>query len=207
MLLRFRYAATARVLVLALTSFGFMLSACGGNAGGFVTPPPPFTPAPTSAPTSTPTSAPTATPTSAPTATPPSALSITSGAPPNGVVGQAFGTNHLLCCPLSHWLGFALSATGGNGSYSWRWAAAPGYSIPPGLNISNATSLWIIVGYPPCTNGSFESHGRCIKALPIPARISGTPTTAGTYNIVMTVADSESPPMQASAPYSITISP
>src|SRR5215467_11748270 len=37
------------------------------------------------------------------------------------------------------------------------------------------------------------------------AMISGTPTQAGTYNVVITVADSQTPPAQTSNPYSITI--
>jgi len=37
--------------------------------------------------------------------------------------------------------------------------------------------------------------------------ISGTPTTAGSYNVIVTVTDSESPAVQTSANYSIVISP
>jgi hypothetical protein len=57
----------------------------------------------------------------------------------------------------------SLSATGGNGgSYTWTWTAAGGSSIPPGLNLSTAGA------------------------------ITGTPTTAGTYSVVVTATDSAS---------------
>ncbi len=56
-----------------------------------------------------------------------------------------------------------LSATGGNsGPYTWTWAAASGSSLPPGLNLSTAGA------------------------------ITGTPTTAGTYSVVVTATDSAS---------------
>lgn len=54
-----------------------------------------------------------------------------------------------------------LAATGGAGSpYTWTWAAASGSSLPGGLNLSSA------------------------------GVISGTPTTAGTYSVVVTAKDS-----------------
>jgi hypothetical protein len=39
------------------------------------------------------------------------------------------------------------------------------------------------------------------------AGISGQPTTAGTFNVVLTITDSQSPPAHASANYAITIAP
>lgn len=57
----------------------------------------------------------------------------------------------------------SLSATGGNGGpYTWTWAAATGSSVPPGLGISSA------------------------------GVITGTPTTPGTYSVVVTATDSAS---------------
>lgn len=57
----------------------------------------------------------------------------------------------------------SLNATGGNGGpYTWTWAAANGSSLPPGLNISSA------------------------------GVITGTPTTPGTYSVVLTATDSAS---------------
>ncbi|MGC2635841.1 MAG: putative Ig domain-containing protein [Acidobacteriaceae bacterium] len=53
-----------------------------------------------------------------------------------------------------------LSATGGSGGFTWTWAAASGSSIPPGLSLSTA------------------------------GVVTGTPTTAGTYSVVVTANDS-----------------
>ncbi|MGC2618611.1 MAG: putative Ig domain-containing protein [Acidobacteriaceae bacterium] len=56
-----------------------------------------------------------------------------------------------------------LAATGGAGApYTWTWAAAPNSSLPAGLNLSTAGT------------------------------ITGTPTTAGTYSVVVTAKDSAS---------------
>lgn len=73
--------------------------------------------------------------------------------------------------------GFALTASGGVSPYKWSWVAATGSSLPVGLTLA--------------TNGM----------------ISGTPTTAGTYNVVVTVKDSQSTPAQNTAPYTINVAP
>ena len=66
------------------------------------------------------------------------------------------------------------AATGGTGTgYSWTWAAASGSSLPAGLNLS--------------TGGL----------------ISGAPTAAGTFSIVVTVTDSAL--NTASATFSLTV--
>ena len=100
------------------------------------------------------------------------------GAPPNGAVGNVYYQQ--LHCSIFHKCfqsnGFPLAGTGGIPPYSWSWAAAAGSSLPPGLNVSNS-----------------------------PAEISGTPTQAGTYNIVLTVTDSGLPSAQKSQNCSITI--
>jgi probable HAF family extracellular repeat protein len=92
----------------------------------------------------------------------PQPLAITSAAPPYGFVGSAYAGG-----------GFALTATGGKGSYSWSWAPASGSALPPGLTLSNAL-------------------------------ISGSPTTANTYNVVITVTDSQSTHTSANYPITIT---
>jgi hypothetical protein len=67
-----------------------------------------------------------------------------------------------------------LAATGGAGTpYTWTWAAATGSSLPPGLNLSTA------------------------------GQITGTPTTAGTYSVVVTAKDSAS--NTGSATFSIVV--
>jgi hypothetical protein len=102
--------------------------------------------------------------------------------PPNGVVGNLYYPHVVThCISLFHCFratvyGFPLAVTGGVPPFNWSWAAAAGSSLPPGLNVSNS-----------------------------PNQISGTPTQAGTYNIVLTVADLGLPPAQASQNYSITV--
>ena len=91
------------------------------------------------------------------------ALVITSGTPPAGITGEAYGNG-----------GFSLTGSGGSAPYSWSWAPAQGSALPPGLTLSNGV-------------------------------ISGTPNAAGTYNVIVTVADSQSPTAQSSASYAITI--
>lgn len=69
-----------------------------------------------------------------------------------------------------------LAASGGsNSGYTWTWAAQAGSSLPGGLTLS--------------TGGT----------------IAGTPTTAGTYNIVFTVTDSAQ--NTANAPLALTVDP
>ncbi len=114
---------------------------------------------------------------SAITVSAPSSLTITSGAPPNGTVGaDYFGSRKV--CRFTGCLfvgGFQLMASGGVPGYTWTWAAATGSSLPPGLDLST-------VGF-----------------------IGGQPTTAGAYNVVATVTDSESPAAHVSANYTINI--
>jgi hypothetical protein len=114
------------------------------------------------------------------------ALAITSGAPPDGTVGGPYGGTHSIS---GHgFTGFPLTATGGSPNYTWTWAAAQGSSLPPGLSLSLA---YISGGSTRC----------CVYVL----ALSGTPTTAGTYNVVVTVTDSASPPAHVSTNYTIHI--
>lgn len=110
------------------------------------------------------------------------AFAITSGAPPSGTVGKAydFRCSQIPLCNV-FLSGFPLNASGGVQPYVWTWAAAQGSSLPPGLGLSS----------------------RCLN-FGGPA-ICGTPTMSGSYNVVVTASDSESPPAQASALYTITI--
>jgi len=71
--------------------------------------------------------------------------------------------------------GFALTASGGQAPYHWSWVAATGFSLPVGLTISPE------------------------------GLISGTPQAAGTYKVVVTVADSGSPSSRVSASYPIAV--
>lgn len=113
-------------------------------------------------------------------------LTITSGSPPSGYVGRIY----LFRCgsiPLCNTFraGFSVTAAGGKQPYSWTWKAQVGSSLPPGLVFPGALY---------CLN------------VPRPA-ICGKPTKAGTYKVLITVTDSESPPHHAIGSYTINIYP
>jgi probable HAF family extracellular repeat protein len=117
---------------------------------------------------------------------PPGLLTITSGTPPNGYVGVAYdGHND----PSLGWIhGFTLSAKSGVPPYKWSWSTTQVSPIP---------GLFICANRHTCTQ----------QGIPIIPAIGGTPTTAGTYNVVVTVTDSAIPQAQKSANYTITINP
>ena len=114
-------------------------------------------------------------------------LLITSGPLPGGTVGVPYGGSHF----IDRWqfFGSPLNATGGTPPYTWTWAAAPGSSLPPGLHVS---SLLL---------------GGCSLACVLVPVVDGTPTAAGTYDVVVTVTDSATPSAQGSANYTIVINP
>ena len=106
-----------------------------------------------------------------------SSLAITSGAPPNGTVGSDYSGSRKICRATACLFigGFPFTASGGVRNYTWSWAAATGSSLPPGLVLAT-------IGF-----------------------IGGQATTAGAYNVVVTVTDSESPAAHVSANYAINI--
>jgi hypothetical protein len=69
-----------------------------------------------------------------------------------------------------------VTATGGTTPYAWSWAAQALSSLPPGLGID-----------------------------PVSGTISGTPNSAGTFNVTVTVVDSTSPQQTATANFSIIV--
>lgn len=79
--------------------------------------------------------------------------------------------------PLCFTQGFQLAAIGGTQPYSWKWAATTQSGLPAGLNLSSEGVL------------------------------GGSPATAGTYGVVVTVTDSSPFAVQATANYTITIAP
>jgi hypothetical protein len=99
---------------------------------------------------------------------------LTSGSPPNGHIRVPYGTPNPSC-----YQGFPLIATGGTAPYHWTWTAAPGSSVPAGLQLAA------------CANGQ--------------EIIAGVPSATGTYGVVLTVRDSGVPQKSASDAYSITI--
>src|SRR5580704_1293827 len=104
-------------------------------------------------------------------------LAITSGALPKGTVGVQYFIHCSEPAPCDPTVGFVLTASGGVAPYSWSWTSAPGSSVPPGLSLAS-------------------------KGL-----ITGIPATAGTYNVIVTVSDSETPAAENSANYTILIVP
>lgn len=214
-----QFRAKAALIKATILSFlaASLIAGCGGTsglqpppAGGLTvvpittplsTPTPVATPSPTTTPTTSPTATPTpiatvgptATPTPMPTARAPLTLR-SNGALPDGNVGKIYGG--LLGCVYEgpgrgyEVYGLGLGLSGGVPPYTWNWAAAPGSSLPTGLNVGFIHWGGSACGFPHSLFG-----------------MSGKPTTAGTYNVIVTVADSESPPMQATASYSILINP
>jgi len=81
--------------------------------------------------------------------------------------------------PYNGSTGFFVTASGGVPPYRWTWAAAPGSTLPPGLQLSSN----------PDGTGT----------------IAGKPTTTGPYVLTVTVTDSESPARQKSGTYIITV--
>jgi probable HAF family extracellular repeat protein len=114
-------------------------------------------------------------------------LSITSGSPPSGKVGAPYDLRCPLPCFGLFFAGFPVTAAGGVRPYWWSWSAQQGSSLPPGLMFPD------LYGY------------QCLNVRP-PA-ICGKPSKAGSYNVVVTVKDSESPPRHASKSYTIRIFP
>jgi probable HAF family extracellular repeat protein len=118
-------------------------------------------------------------------------LALGFSALPAGTAGTQYGV-------VSHaqngmpYTAFTLGATGGSGAYTWSWAAAQGSSLPPGLTLRILT----------LTSGGST---RCCLTVNIPV-IDGTPSAAGSYKVIVTVTDSETPPAQANGTFTVAIS-
>jgi hypothetical protein len=115
-------------------------------------------------------------------------LTITSGQPPNGAIGQPYGFYQQICI-FGSLTGFELQASGGQAGRFGQGYTWVGSSLPPGLEVSPIT----LGGPPICPHGTIWV-------------IDGTPTTAGTFTFSISVTDSETPPATATVPYTITIS-
>lgn len=208
----------ARVVAASVSLMAVLgLAACGGGSTSSLGTPaltsatlPPASPSvgPSIAPS--PSAAPSPSP--SPTSSSAAPLTITSGQPPSGVVGAAYGNSHTLwtCIPGSarcywertgSWTGFELSANrpysriGTGVSLRWSWSSAIGSSLPPGLMIVD-----------PLVSCGFG--GRCDcgpNGCGYAPAIVGTPAAAGTYHVIVTVVWTPLPREEASASYTITI--
>lgn len=114
----------------------------------------------------------------------PPPINITSGSPPGGVVGTPYGTAHAVCtcfckhpgCRHTTWAFDLIASGGGSPNSSFTWS----WTADVGSSVPPGLSV----------NGT---------------QIVGTPTTTGTYHVILTVADGVVPPDTQSAHYVITI--
>jgi hypothetical protein len=111
--------------------------------------------------------------------------SITSGSPPNGTVGAFYNPHLVRVCT---WIFFHPYC------YYRTWY---GFSLTASGGISPYVWSWT------AASGSSLPPGLTLTNN----AINGAPTAAGTYHVIVTVRDSETPPQQASANYTITINP
>jgi hypothetical protein len=107
----------------------------------------------------------------------PGPLRITTIALRNGIIGLRYNPHCRIPFPCRppFIFGLQLVASGGVPPYTWSWVAATGSSLPPGFTFSTS-------GY-----------------------LDGIPTAVGTYNLVVTVADSQAPAAQATTNLSLTV--
>jgi len=124
-------------------------------------------------------------------------LAITSKSPPGGMVGVEYktqvGCHGGYYCPPR--IGFTLSASGGNGNYSWTWAAANGSSLPSGLSFTDGK----ITGTPAV--GSAGDH-----VVVVSVADSGTPSMTATQQYTITIVNPPLPVIAASpGPYGATL--
>lgn len=110
-------------------------------------------------------------------------VEIISGLPPSGAAGKPYGPVHALCCGRGSQNFFQLAA---NITGYWSWAAAPGSSLPPGLN---------------CCSLRISSN---TGVLTIEGVISGIPMAGGAYNVVVSFLASGTT-KTATANYTISI--
>lgn len=139
-------------------------------------------------------------------------LEITSGTPPSGTLGTTYGA-----------LGTAYFSCVWSPVLGWHWACTPCNPAVPGScpaapcrGISFKRCLQtqqVPMGFTFAASGGTSPYSWSASDLPAgleldtsTGKLSGTPTTTGSYSIILTVSDSESPPVQTSASYSIDIS-
>lgn len=139
-------------------------------------------------------------------------LEITSDSLPGGTVGIGYGPASLgtFSCVWSPVLG-------------WHWACTPCGSsagscptTPCGTRYTGKPCLMtemVFNGFTVMAAGGMSPYTWSASAMPpgltfdaSSGNIAGTPTTAGSYSVSVTVADSESPPAQVSVTYSMDVS-
>jgi len=134
------------------------------------------------------------------------ALTITSGTPPSGTAGVIYGPSVTVVYFCRLFLGHVVCGPCTNPSYC---ASLPycfrGFIYPCKFNTQ-------VTGFPFTATGGIPPYGWSATGLPAnlslnptTGRITGTPTTAGTYPIVVTLTDSGTPKVTMNMNYSIVI--
>src|SRR6202046_611062 len=121
-------------------------------------------------------------------------LAITSGAPPAGTEGIVYNSRRGQEC-LRTEPGCFCRGIPGDGTVCFT--VLSGFTLTASGGVSPYNWTWA-----PSPNSSLPPGMSLNQAV-----IAGTPTAAGTFNVVVTVTDSAAPPSHESATYSITIAP
>lgn len=142
-------------------------------------------------------------------------LTITSGSPPNGTVGTDYGpisTQHIYCYATAASVGFGVACSGCTPAAqcgTLPWCHGVGNQIRP-LPCTKTTHVFkgftfvAAGGIAPYT-WSASGMPPGIDVDPSTGEILGTPTTLGSYSVLVTVTDSASPSVQVSGTYLIDI--
>ncbi len=139
-------------------------------------------------------------------------LAITSDAPPFGAVGATYGPASTgdFSCVLSPVLGWHYACT--PCSLSAGTCPATSCSQRPQPGRACFMTEQVFTGFMLTAAGGMSPYTWSATGMPPglgldpgSVNLSGTPTTAGSYSVSVTVSDSESPPAQVSMTYAIDI--
>lgn len=139
-------------------------------------------------------------------------LQITSAVPPSGTVGTAYGPlgTEYFSCVWSPVLGWHLACTPCNPAVPGSCPTVPcrGISLKPCLQTQQVPIGFSFTASGGTSPYSWNAIGAPsgLELDPNTGNLGGTPNVPGTYTVVITVSDSESPPVQQSASYSLDIS-
>ncbi len=141
-------------------------------------------------------------------------LTITSGSPPNGTVGVDYGPTIILyerCDPTGVTLNSyrCIRCGPSDPSVSCPFHICAGF---PPHNMPCVTIKSVFQGFTFAAAGGIAPYAWGASGMPpgidvdpSTGRILGTPTTAGSYSVLITVTDTASPPVQVSSTYVIDV--
>lgn len=138
-------------------------------------------------------------------------LEITSVSPPGGTVGTGYGPTALAYfrCVWTPVFGWHYACSPCDPTYAGSCPAlkCPGLDLKPCLEIQQ-----VPVGFSFMASGGTSPYTWTATGLPAglslnssTGNLTGTPTTADSYSVSVTVADSESPPAQVTSTYIVHI--